>query len=88
MLLEILDLKELLIREQAIVILPELALIAGAVRGLAGLERLRVDLRQREILPDDAHLVAVGFAQTLERRLDTLAERTLEVLELDEGHGR
>ena len=58
-LLERIDLERLLIREQLIVILPELALLAGAVRRLARLERLRVDLRQRKVLPDDAHLVAV-----------------------------
>jgi hypothetical protein len=41
-LLQFLRLQLLLIGEQPIVILPVLALIARAVRGLAGLERLRV----------------------------------------------
>ena len=83
MLLQVVRLQRLLIGEQAIVILPELALLGRAVRRLAGLERLRVNLRQREVLPHDADLVAVRLLHLLERRRDALAERALEVRELD-----
>ena len=68
--------------------LPVLALIARAVRRLASLERLRVDLCQREVLPDNAYLVAVGLHDSFERRIHARAERALVVRILDDRDRR
>src|SRR5690606_13575958 len=64
-LLEELHIQRLLIGEQAVVVLPELALLARTLSGLRRPERLRMDRRQRKVLPDDADAVAVGFLDTL-----------------------
>ena len=47
-----------------------------------------MNLREREVLPHDSHLVAVFLLHLLQRRRDALAEGALEVRELHQGHRR
>ena len=63
--LQLRDLQLLLIGEQPVVQLPVLALLAGTVRGLGGLGRLRM-VRQREVLEHDPHLAAVLLLELLQ----------------------
>ena len=73
--------------EEPVVHLPELALLAGGLGGLRRGERVRVE-RERLVLPDDPHLVAVRALRLVERRADAGAERALEVGEDDDRHRR
>ena len=67
--------------------LPELALLAGAGRGLAGLLRLGVEV-ERVVAEGEAHLVAVHLAHAGDRGPRAHAVRALEVRELDDRDGR
>ena len=75
-----------LVLEELVVHLPELALLAGGQGGLAGQGGVLVE-GQGVVLEDDADLVAVGVHDLLHGRVDPGAEGTLEVAELDDGHG-
>ena len=69
-------------------IIPKLALVAGATRRLRRLARLRVDRVEGQIFMNYTNLAVVAFEQFLKRRLDGLAKGTLEVFELDDGDRR
>ena len=64
-LLEEIRLERLLVLEQAVVIFPELPLLARALTGFRCLERLRVNRCQREILPDNSYAVAICLTYLL-----------------------
>src|SRR5262249_12515788 len=62
---------------------PELALRARALRGLRGVERMRVRGLQREMSKREAHLIREALHQQLDRGERLLASRALEVAVLD-----
>ena len=76
--------ERLLVLEQLVVRLPELALLVGGQRDLRRRGGVLVE-RQRVVLPRHADVLAVGLHDLIDRRLDARAERALEVGELDDG---
>ena len=86
-LLQIRQREALLVREQAIVIRPELALLVGALARLGRRPRVLV-IGQRVFPIDEMNPVAVGVEDLLEGRTDPLTERSLKVAEVDHLHRR
>ena len=89
-LLEVGALDVLLVGEQLVVHLPELALRLGRQRGLGGQRRVGVE-RQRVVAEEEPDLVRVLLLDLVHRRNHAAAERTLEVGERDDvdlGRGR
>jgi hypothetical protein len=75
--------KMLLIGEQQVVHLPELALLAGALGGLGGRERVGVGLLEREVAEDDAYAAREALEQQPHGRRGLLAGRALEIAVFD-----
>jgi hypothetical protein len=85
--LEIRRLELLLILEEDVVVLPELALVGGAEGRLGGLRRMRVEA-ERELPVHEPHLPRVAGHHLLHRVVSRAAVRALEVRELHDGHPR
>ncbi len=85
--LEGVDFEVLLLGEQPVVELPELAPLGRHRRRQVGGRGVLVH-RQRQVLPDDAHVVAIDLFDPLEGRTDPRAERSLKVRKLGDGHRR
>ena len=86
--LELLALQRVLVREQLLVHLPELALVVrSSTRPRAAIASVVVE-GQRVLLEHDAHVVAVRLDDLLDRAFDAAAERALEVAELHDRHER
>ena len=78
--------ERLLVLEELVVHLPELALLAGGEGGLRRKGRVLVE-GQRVVLEGDADLARVGVEDLLDGRIDPRAEGALELGELDDGDG-
>ena len=86
-LFEIRDAQPLLVREQPIVVRPELSLLVGALPGLGCVLGVLV-VRQRIFAVNEMYPIAVGGEDLFEGRTDPLAERSLKVGKLDHLHRR
>jgi hypothetical protein len=76
--------QRLLVREQLVVHLPELALLVGGQRRLGRQVGLVVE-RQRQLLERNLHLALVLILDLLHHRHRARAERALEIAERDDG---
>src|SRR3989442_11194924 len=70
-------------REQRVVIFPELSLLGGALRRLGRRPRIRV-IAEREVPVHEAHAIAVRVEDLRDGWVGALAERALEIRELDD----
>ena len=77
-----------LVAEQQVVHLPELALGGGGLGRLGGHLGARVDVVERQVAPDVAHVVAVGRQQLADHLLGLTAVGALEVAVLEQRHRR
>ena len=77
--------ERLLVGEEALLHLPELALRVGTERSFGRNLRILVE-GQRLVLEDQAHLAFVEFLDLFEGRANLRAEGTLEVRVLDNRH--
>src|SRR5207247_7995863 len=77
----------LLIREELVVILPELPLLEGGDRGHRRRHRVLMEIK-RIVLEDDPHRVAVSLVYALEGRTDPPTEGSLEIREFDDRDRR
>ena len=76
-----------LVGQQAVVHLPELALVSRSLHRFRGDLRARVDVVEGQVPPHVAHVVAKRGQQLANHRLRQAAVRTLEVPVLDERDG-
>ena len=79
--------QRLLVVEEGVVVLPEATLIVRAMRGDGGTNRVGMR-RQRKVLPDELHLIAVLRQELSEHRRCAPAVGTLEIRELDDFDSR
>src|SRR5947208_3489643 len=85
---QVLGAEPILMVEDHVVHLPEAVLRSCCYGRLGGLERMRVDLAQREVSVGEAKVVAERLLQRLHDGMRRAAERALVVAVLDEGDGR
>src|SRR6516165_4368718 len=74
-----------LVGEQQVMHLPELALPSGTFRCLSGTEGMRMRLLQRKVPESEPHAAGETLEQQLHRRLRLFAVRAFEVAVLDHG---
>src|SRR5690606_13899070 len=82
-LLEVRTLNRLLVGEEQVVVLPELALLVCRHRGLPSEGSVLVEV-ERELRERDADVVRIGLEDLVDRRVDLGTEGALEVAELDD----
>src|SRR5690606_38875316 len=82
-LLEVRTLNRLLVGEEQVVVLPELALLVCRQRGLTSEGSVLVEV-ERELRERDADVVRIGLEDLVDRRVDLGTEGALEVAELDD----